>query len=112
VPGPYPQARGTHYLWDDFTVRYDQDGVPLAADTATAATLAAQRAAEYFSRTHRGTQGYLWQLYSGIFPFVTGSRVDGVAWRHDYREGFRKGWVTEVVRGPQPPWPVVEMTVK
>lgn len=112
VQGPFPLARGTHYLWDDFAVRYDEDNQPLAADIATANTIARERAGDYFARTQRGTQGYLWQLYAGALPFATGSRTDGVAWRHDYHEDYRRGWVTEVLRGPQPPWPHVKVTVE
>lgn len=105
-PPPYDAAPGTHYLWADFTVQYDVNGDPLAADVTTANAIAVERVTQYFNRITRG-QGYLNQLYAGVVPFVVGSQLDGVCWRMT-RTGEpdgRRGFVTEIVRGPSPAWP-------
>ena len=100
APAPFDAAVGAAFLWDDFTVRYDEDGSPLAADAATAATIAAERATQYFATILRGTAGYMRQVYAGALPFTTGSLVDGVCWRHGGAARDRYGgWRTEVVRG-------------
>ena len=113
APAQFSAAQGTHYIWSDFTVRYDVDNNPLAADVATAATVAASETAAYFNRVYRNTLGYLWQLYGGLVPFATGSQVDGVCFRQDFRDYHeRQGWLTEITRGPQPPWPMVEVDVE
>jgi hypothetical protein len=101
-------ATGAEILWDDYEVRYDTDGNPLAADTATAAAIAVERATQFYAKIRRTTSGYSKQVYAGVLPFTTGSQVDGVAWKMDFQSG-RQGWVTEVVRGPQPPWKLVEV---
>lgn len=97
-PAAYASATGTHYLWSDFTVRYDQDGSPLAADMATATTIATDRVTQYYDRI----TGVMDQTYAGALPFVTGSMVGGICWKQDNRE--RSGWRTHIVRGPNPPW--------
>ena len=107
-PAKYAQfaaSPGRHGQWDDFPVRFDVNGAPLAADVTTAAAVVIDRASQYYGRSLRGSAGYLRQLYSGLQPFSTGSLVDGVCWRQDFREGItRMGWTTEIVAGPQPPW--------
>lgn len=108
APAAFAASVGTHYLWDDFTIRYDENGIPLAVDVATATTIAAERAAEYYARIARGTSGYMRQLYTGTIPFVTGGLVDGVAYRQDFRDNHqRHGWLTEIARGMDDPWPEV-----
>jgi hypothetical protein len=105
APAQFSKAAGIGFLWSDFHVRFDVDGNPLAADVASAATIAAERATQFYNHIYSGTTGYLWQLYTGVLPFVTGSLVDGVRYRMDRRR--RGGWVTEVIRGNTPPWPEV-----
>ena len=101
-PSQFSGAAGTGYLWSDFTVRYDMNGSPLAADVTTAAAIAAERVTQYYNTIFRGTAGFLRQTYSGLCPFITGSQVDGVRW---YNTGMLGdidawgGWRTEVVRG-------------
>lgn len=99
VGAPVAGGVGTHYLWDDFTVRYDQDSNPLAADVVTAAAIATERVTQYFARIN--PDNHTKRTYAGALPFVTGSQVDGVCW---YMEGYA-GWRTQVVYGPNPPWP-------
>ena len=113
VPGPvqFSAAAGTHYVWSEFTVRFDIDGNPLAADVATAAAIAAERASQYYTRASRGTLGFLRQVYAGALPFAAGRQVDGVRWFMDFRRGDF-GWCTEIVRGAQPPWPQVNVRVE
>jgi hypothetical protein len=109
VPAPavFTGAAGTHFLWSDFSVRVDVDGSPLAGDLATAATVAASTAAAYYKRAYRSTKGYLHQLYAGALPFATGSQVDGVCWRQDFRPPHdRQGWLTEIISGDDPPWAI------
>lgn len=104
APATFSGATGTHYLWSDFTVRYDLDSVPLAADTTLAAQIATERVEQYFREIYDRTLGYMTRTYAGALPFKTGSRVDGVCWRHAH-EGNRVAWETQLVRGPEPPWP-------
>jgi hypothetical protein len=103
VPSPYPNAAGTAFIWADFTVRYDMDGNPVAADVATAATIAAERATQFFNTFYRGTQGIARSVYTGLIPFTTGSLVDGVRWYNtgliDPDNDEWSGWRTEVIRG-------------
>lgn len=103
APAEFAAATGVHHLWSDFTVRYDMDGTPLAADTATAAAIAQERVTQYFARIV-GTDT---QTYAGALPFATGPQVHGVCWSQDYMNQERQGWRTQLVRGPQPPWPGV-----
>lgn len=104
APATFAAASGTHALWHDFTVRYDQDGAPMVEDVTTAAALAAEKAADYYAAIYDQTSGYLTQTYAGALPFVTGAKVDGVCYYQDYRCG-PGAWRTQVVRGPSPPWP-------
>lgn len=102
APAQFADAVGTHFLWDDFTVRYDEDNSPLGADTATAATIAAERVQQYYNAIYRGTVGYMNRVYAGTLPFVASGKVDMVAWKAD--PAFRLGWRTEVLRGATPSW--------
>lgn len=99
APVFFTGAVGTHHIWSDFTVRYDQDNSPLAADTATASAIASQRASQYFDRIYSRTSGYMSQTYAGALPFYTGSQVDSVRWSMDGSRD-RSGWITEIMRGP------------
>lgn len=111
VPAPamFSAAAGTGFLWADYTVRYDADGNPLAADAAQAQATAVERAAQFFDTIYRGTQGYARSVYAGALPFTTGSLVDGVRWFNTGRLGSLQdehcGWRTEVLRGYV--WPEV-----
>lgn len=107
APATFTGATGVHYLWSDFTVRQDINGATLAADTATATTIAQERVIQYFARIYRQTLGFMNRVYTGALPFVTGSQVDGVRYYQDYSSQGRQGWKTEIVRGPCPPWPEV-----
>ena len=100
----FANAVGTHHLWSDFTVRYDMDNQPLAADVTTANTIAAERVTNYFAKAYSGTSGYMAQTYAGALPFVTGSQVDAVAYIQDYRDQSRQGWKTKIERGVYPPF--------
>lgn len=107
APAFFAGTCGKHYLWSDFTVRYDQDGSPVAADVTTAATIAAERVSQYYDRIYSRTSGFMTQVYAGALPFTTGSQVDGVRWYQDYKDVDRHGWKTEIVRGMSPPWPAL-----
>jgi len=100
-PAPYAASPGKVAQWSDFSVRFDIDGNPLAADVTAAASVAQDVANAYYRRVTRGTAGYLRRLYAGVLPFAAGSQVDGVRW---YQTDGRAAWRTELVRGPQPPW--------
>lgn len=99
----FPQATGTAGVWADFTVRYDVDNSPLAADVTTAGTIATTLANAYFRSIQKGTSKYLKRVYVGALPFTPGPQIEGVCWRHDYSVE-RKGWLTDVVMGPDPPF--------
>jgi hypothetical protein len=101
-PAPYNQSPGLGSLWCEFTVQYDVNNVPLAADVATAAAIAAERVAQYYAKATRNNLGYLRQVYAGALPLYAGTTVDGIAWKQD--RSFRQGWRTEAVRGPMPPF--------
>ena len=105
APAAFASAIGTHYLWSDFTVRYDMDNNPLASDTAIASTIAQDRVTEYFVNIYRQTLGFMNQTYAGALPFTTGARVDGVCWYQNYYSQDWQGWKTQLVRGSKPPWP-------
>lgn len=92
----FASAVGTGYLWSEFTVRYDQDGVPLSEDVTKAQAIATQRVAQYYNRIYRGTIGFMRDVYAGVIPFTTGSLVDGVRW---YNTLGCDGWHTEIIRG-------------
>lgn len=111
-PAPYNAAPGVHYLWVEFTLRYDVDGNPLPADVTTANNIAQDRVNQFYAKIHRQTLGSMKRLYTGALPFTTGSQVDGVAWRQDFRTNReRSGWTTLLIRGPHPPFPEVEVQV-
>lgn len=107
APAKFAGAVGSHFIWSDFTVRYDQDGSPLAADTATANAIAQERITQYFGRIYRQTAGYMTQTYAGALPFTTGPQVDGVCWYQDYNSDDWQGWRTRIIRGPYPPFPEI-----
>ena len=133
IHGPFTNATGEHFLWSDFTVRFDIDNNPLASDVTTANAVAAEQVQEYYNRLLGGTQGYMRQSYAGALPFVTGSSCYGVCWHMDFkaqdyareddpvlrmstpqarpetRQAGRLGWRTEIIRGPYPAWPEVEI---
>mgnify|MGYP001580758730 FL=1 len=99
APALFANAVGTHFIWSDFTVRYDHDSNPVAADVATASTIAQERVTQYFDQIYSRTSGYMSRTYAGALPFTTGSQVDGVAWLQDYSNQSRHGWKTRIVRG-------------
>ena len=99
APALFASAVGTHFIWSDFTVRYDHDSNPVAADVAMANTIAQERVTQYFDQTYSRTSGYMSRTYAGALPFTTGSQVDGVAWLQDYSNQSRHGWKTRIVRG-------------
>ena len=102
APSTFASAVGTHYLWSDFTVRYDDSSNPLDADIATATAIAQERVTQYFAMIYRQTLGRMSRTYAGALPFATGSLVDGIRWSMD---GVRHaGWTTEIVRGVCPPF--------
>jgi len=103
APTLFINAVGTHYIWSDFTVRYDVNGLPLAADVVTAAAIAQERVTQYFDQIYSRTTGYMSQTYAGALPFKVGSQVDGVCWHHAY-DTERRGWETCIVRGADPPF--------
>lgn len=105
APAAFASAIGKHFIKDDFTLRYDVDGNPLATDVAVATTIASARVSQYFAKIYSSTDGFMSQTYAGALPFKTGSQVDGVAWRQDFMEQGRQGWKTHIVQGPRPPWP-------
>lgn len=103
-PAQFSGAAGTHFLWSDFTVRYDVDNAPLAADTTAAATIAAETALQYFGKIYRQTAGYMSKTYAGALPFKAGSLVDCVKWYQDYDSQDRQGWKTQITRGDYSTW--------
>lgn len=107
APADFASAVGTHYIWSDFTVRYDDSSNPLSADVTTAQTIAQERVTQYFRKISRLTDGFSTRVYAGALPFYTGSQVDGVCWYQDYSNQARQGWKTKVVRGPDPPFPEI-----
>jgi hypothetical protein len=104
APAQFALAVGSHYIWSDFTVQYDMDNQPLAADVAMANLIAQERVTQYFAKIYRQTAGYMTQVYTGALPFVTGSQVDGVCYYQDYSSQDRQGWKTKIVRGDYPPF--------
>jgi hypothetical protein len=98
APAFFAGAQGTHFIHDDFPVRYDIDGNPLSADVATANAVAAERVQQYFGVIYSQTAGYMDRTYAGVLPFYAGSQVDGVCWRQDYAQG-RGAWRTQIMRG-------------
>lgn len=110
APMAFANAVGTHYIWSDFTVRYDDSTNPLDADIAIAKIIANERVTQYFGDIYRQTAGYMSRVYTGALPFTTSSQVDGVCYYQDYRGGDRQGWRTKIVRGPKPPFPELHRT--
>lgn len=110
VPAPlaFQNAAGRHFLWSDFTVRYDTDGNPLAEDVTTATSIAESRVTDYYNRIEWGTVGSMRQVYTGAVPFAAGSQVSGARWYMDFQTG-ELGWRTEIVRNQGPPWPQVDV---
>lgn len=105
APSSFSSAVGTHFIWSDFTVRYDENSNPVNTDVTMANLIATERVSQYFGRIYDQTLGFMTQTYAGALPFSTGSQVDGVSWRQDYVNYPRQGWVTQIVRGMSPPWP-------
>lgn len=111
-PFPFNSAPGRHYLHSEFTVRYDVDGVPFPTDVATAASVADEMTRSYFDRIYSRTSGFMRRTYTGCLPFKTGSQCDGVCWHQSFDPGReRSGWRTEIIRGPEVPWPQVYVDV-
>jgi hypothetical protein len=104
INSPFTSAVGNHYIWSDFTVRYDMDNNALPDDVVLANTIATERVGQYFAKVYRQTSGYMTQVYAGALPFTTGPQVDGVCWYQDYNSQDWGGWRTKIVRGPYPPF--------
>lgn len=107
APGAFSAAPGVHHIWSDFTVRYDDDSNPLAADILTATAIAQERVDQYFAMIFSQTLGNMDRTYTGALPFTTGSQIDGVQYYMTNLDGGRYGWKTRLVRGATPPWPDV-----
>lgn len=103
APATFSDAVGAHYIWSDFTIRYDDSSNPLDADINIARTIARERVARYYDMIDPA--GFITREYAGALPFTTGSEVDGVCWYQDYRSFNWYGWKTKIVSGPNPPWP-------
>jgi hypothetical protein len=105
APTFFAGAVGSHYIWSDFTVRFDQNGIIMPEDAAMASQIAQERITQYFAKIYRQTAGFMTQTYAGPLPFSTGPQVDGVCWYQDYRSRDEyAGWRTQIIRGPYPPW--------
>lgn len=104
APAHFASAVGTHHIWSDFTVRYDDSSNPLDADIAVARQIATERVNQYFDAIYSRTSGSMTQVYTGALPFLTGSQVDGVCYYQDYSSQERQGWKTKIVRDTCP-WP-------
>lgn len=107
APTTFTLAVGTHYIWSDFTVRYDDSSNPLDADIHMARAIARERVSQYFDRIYHQTSGAMSKTYAGARPFTNGPLVDGVCWTQDYSDQSRQGWRTRIVRGCSPPFPEV-----
>jgi len=105
APSSFAGAVGTHGMFDDYPIRFDVDGNPLAADVIEATAIATERVQQYFDDIYSRTSGYLNRTYTGILPFFPGSQIDGVCWRQDFRDQDREGFRTQILRGPL--WPEV-----
>jgi hypothetical protein len=103
-PATFSGAVGTAFIWSDFTVEYDLNNNPLAADVTSANAIAAERALQYFGKIYRQTAGYMTRTYAGALPFATGALVDGVKWHQDYSSQDRQGWKTSIMRGDFLSW--------
>lgn len=110
--GFFEKAAGTHFIWSDFTVRYDDSSDDVDADVTTATAIAKERVSQYFDRIYNQTIGAMTRTYAGPLPFVTGSQVDGICYYQDYRNDDRYGgWRTKIVRGQDPPFPEIYSAV-
>lgn len=108
APAAFTGAVGSHFIWSDYTVRFDENSVSLPEDRVTANAIAEERVTQYFRRIYNGTVGSMFRTYAGALPFACGPQVDGVAWVQDGAEGVRAGWRTHVIRGDVPRlWPAV-----
>lgn len=94
APSDFTGAQGTGYIWSDFTIRIDANGNPYDADIATAQTIAAERATQFFDRIYSSTLGAMKRTYSGTLPFKTGAQVDRITWKQ-----LPHGWITIIERG-------------
>lgn len=97
APTTFAAAAGNHYIWSDFTIRYDQNSDPLAEDVVTATFIAAERVRQYFAKIYHQTLGSMSRTYASALPFITGSQVDSVTYYMD--ESRRQGWKTKLTRG-------------
>lgn len=95
----FASAVGQQYLWADFTVRYDTDNNPLAADVVTAAAVAIDQANAYYNLTQRATSGYMRKVFTGAQPLGTSGQLDGVRWMQTIMDPQRGGWRMECIRG-------------
>lgn len=100
APASYSNAVGTHFMWSDYTVRYDENNSPLAADVTMANSIAQERVTQYYASIDPNS--FISQTYAGALPFKTGSMVDGVAWVQTNLSWH--GWRTKIVSGPCPPF--------
>jgi hypothetical protein len=101
APSQFTSGSGKHHIWSDFTVRYDDNSEPLAADVLEAQSIAQERVDQYYESV--GPEAFMSRDYAGAVPFTTGSLVDGVCWYQDYSSNWH-GWRTKIVYGPDPPW--------
>ncbi len=98
APAAFLQSAGKHHVWSGFTVRYDIDGQPLAADVAQAAIVAQGEVDSYFANVYWSTLGAMDRVYAGALPFASGSQVGGVCWHQ--RDEW--AWRTRIWRGDLP----------
>lgn len=105
APASFSSAVGTHYIWSDFTVRYDDSSNPLDADITMARLIARERVTQYYANIDPSS--YISRTYAGALPFTTGAQVDGVCWYQNHTSRDWYGWRTNVVSGPAPPWPEI-----
>lgn len=98
APSRFTGAVGTHYIQSDFTIRADDNGQPLAVDTAIADQIAQGLATQYYNKIYSGALGSMLQTYTGALPFTTGSQVDVVRFYQDYSNNIWQGWKTQISR--------------
>lgn len=98
APAAFAGAPGTGFLYDDFCVRQDINGVLLPVDVTQATNLAEERVRQYFDVIYSRTSGAMNRTYTGVLPFYAGSQIDGVCWKQDLRDR-RAGWTTQILRG-------------
>lgn len=109
APAAFTNAVGAHYLWDDYPVQFDVNGVILTGDATLAAAIALERATQYYNRVFWATSGSMRRVYTGALPFAAGSLVSGVRWFEDFQTAGALAWKTEIVRREGPPWPQVDV---